>query len=183
MWLWLRHSVIIHLTLSNEFLITSVYYMQMSRCVSYRKCSSTLQRKQPSLIIQKVDDLPPVGDAGDAWWLQWMCVCVCVCMHWKSSIFPAVRSWQPLQASKVQRSPLIHAANSGSPPHLFTTWSSCAMLNITWQEAYYPVCVCVCGWWWWGVFPTALPAVRTFLIIIFFWNVTFQTQWPQADHS
>lgn len=67
------------------------------------------------------------------------CACVywCVCVCWSCSVFPAVRSWQALQVAKVRRSPMIHEANSGSPPHLFTTWtqSSCSMLNITWQEA------------------------------------------------
>lgn len=156
-----------HLTLPNESLITSVYHMQMSRCVRYWKCSSTLQRKQPSLIIQKVDDFP-----------HWVIMvmpdeCVCVCTE-KSSIFPPVSSWQALRAPDPR-------FNSSCPPHLLTTWSSCAMLNITWQEAHYPVCFCVCRWW--GVFPTVLAAVRTSLIIIFFWNVTFQTQWPRADRS
>lgn len=161
--------------------------MQMRRCVSYQESSS--------FNISYLHCLYRMWMISSQWIMAVMpavsvCVCllVCVCVYGDSSVFPVVRSWQALQEAKVQRSAMIHAANSGSPPHLFTTWtrSSCSVLNITWQKgmpATVCVCVHVCVWGGGCVFPTVLAAVRlTFWIIIPLWNVTFQTQWPQADH-
>lgn len=72
---------------------------------------------------------------------------------------------------------MIHAASSGSPPHLFTknAHGAHAPCWISHDEMYARCYVCRCVYVCGGVFPTA-PAYLW--IIISLWNVTFQTQWP-----
>lgn len=91
----------------------------------------------------------------EGWW-RWsptvtVILCVATFVYRSSTVFPAVRSWQAFQVGRIQQCPMIHVANSGSPPHLFTTWtqSPCSILNITWRVY---VCVRAC------VFPTVLAA-------------------------
>lgn len=121
--------------------------------------------------------------------LQWVmpggcgvCVCHFVCVHWSTSVFPVVRGFAGSRGPAEPHDSCSQQQFSSSFIHHMDTQ---LILNTEYHMARgtkATLCVCVCVRRSGGVFPTALAFVQAYLwIIIPFWNVTFQTQWPQAD--
>lgn len=152
----------------------------------YQEPSSTLQHKQPSLIIQDVDDLHSVGDGGDGFS---GCICAAVSArlraHWCSSVFPRL---DPDRLCRLQRpsgvpwfmqlTAVLHLIYS---PNGHRTHAPCWISHGK-RQASQPVCpsVGLCA----GVGVFFLQCCPAYLwIIIPLWNVTFQTHWPQVDHT
>lgn len=142
--------------------------MQMSRCV--KSILQPCDIKQRSLITQDVDHLFLAGDGSNFVRLQWLCVLLRLCTE--TVVFS--QRWDPA-GSKDSAEPHDSCSQRQFSTSFIHHMDTEPMLHTEYHMTCMWVRACMC-------FSYCSRRLAYLWIIIPLWNVTFQTQWPRADH-